>query len=153
MIKKDTEMLLFRYSTYRKYDFIEEHKKVLDINGHVWILKSGRKSNEKKIESIIENGGWLILKQPKADGGKYFLCHFELMIEDRPEDGKYPDYYREFIEEISSAEQWFKITSIREMPISEVNKVVLCKNEAKVIDVIGTTMTSVMFVRSAADIK
>lgn len=152
MIEKNAEMLLFRYSEFKHYDFIKEHKAVLAKNGYVWMLKSGRKSNPDKLSSIIEQGGWLILKQPKNAGGKYYICQFDAVQEYEPADKSYPDYYKEFVSERLTNEQWFRLISINEMPDIEVDKIVLCKNENKVIDIIGTTMTSVMFVKNSSPI-
>ena len=66
IIDKDTEMLLFRFSNYKRYLFIEEHISILHDNGYVWMLKLGRRSNINKIKSISDNGGWLILREPKS---------------------------------------------------------------------------------------
>ncbi len=51
-IKANTYMLLFRFSDYRKYNFIEEHKKILNIHDRVWMLKIGRKAVASKIKRV-----------------------------------------------------------------------------------------------------
>ena len=42
MIENDTLMLLFRFSNYKKYNFIEEHKVFLKEKGYVWMMKMGK---------------------------------------------------------------------------------------------------------------
>ena len=148
MIDKNTEMLLFRFGEFKHYDFIEEHTKIINEHGYVWVLKSGRKSNPAKIKEIINQGGWIILKQPKNAGGKYYIGQFVNVQEEEPTDQCYPNYYEEFFFFFLTNEQWFKITSIAELNSNDIEKIVLCKNGNRVVDIIGTTMTSVMFVKN-----
>ena len=48
MISKETSMLLFRYSNYQKYRFIDEHIKIIQQLGYVWMMKMGKKTMRKK---------------------------------------------------------------------------------------------------------
>lgn len=146
-------MLLFRFSNYNKYSFIDEHLNEINNNKYVWMLKAGRKSNMVKIADIIKQGGYMILKAPKADNGKYYVARFTEVQELMPEDKKYPEYYEEFMDDMYSEEQWFKLTEISELADSDVNKLVLEKNSSSVSDVISTTRTSVMFIKNKEDIK
>ena len=68
-IKQNTEMLLFRFSNFSKHSFLQELTTVLNEKGCVWMLKAGKRSSISKLEEIKENGGWLVLRAPKADGG------------------------------------------------------------------------------------
>ena len=67
IIKKNTEMLLFRFNNYRNHPFIKAHQEVLNEDGYVWMLKIGKRSSVAKIQAIIDCGGWLVLRSPKAD--------------------------------------------------------------------------------------
>ena len=52
IIKNNTPMILFRYNNYKKKDFINEHKNVLNTNDYVWMLKLGKKSSIEKINKV-----------------------------------------------------------------------------------------------------
>ena len=49
IIEKGINILLFRFKDYRRYSFIEEHTQVLNEEGHVWILKSGKIPDVRKL--------------------------------------------------------------------------------------------------------
>lgn len=158
-IKQQTKMLLFRYNNYRKTNFIEEHKKVIDENGYVWMLKIGKKSSMEKLNKILSDGGFLVLRAPKADGSTSYLARFTEISECMPDDAAYPEYYDDFIDgegsfdfDISS-EQWFKLESIKELKEKEADKLILEKTGKKVDAVIGTTRTAVMFISCDDTIK
>ena len=74
-IESNTPMLLFRFSNFGKYKFIDEHINIIRENGYVWMLKMGRKSNIDKLKLIKKAGGWIILREPKADGAKSCLLY------------------------------------------------------------------------------
>lgn len=38
----ENSMLLLRYSSYKKYDFIREHNSIIKNKGSVWMLKVGK---------------------------------------------------------------------------------------------------------------
>ena len=38
IINKDTEMLLFRFSNYKRHSFINEHLSLLNNTGYVWMM-------------------------------------------------------------------------------------------------------------------
>ena len=44
-ILKDTNMLLFRFRSYGKNNFIESHKKILNEKKYVWMLKLGKRTS------------------------------------------------------------------------------------------------------------
>lgn len=65
IIEKGINILLFRFKDYRRYSFIEEHTQVLNEEGHVWILKSGKIPDVRKLERIKMMEGLLFLKPQK----------------------------------------------------------------------------------------
>lgn len=69
-----SKMMLFRYKSFKKYDFIEEHRRVIDDCGYTWILKMGQQVPDKSIKDIIKASGVLLLRAPKAEGGKLYAC-------------------------------------------------------------------------------
>lgn len=151
-IKKDTPMMVFRFSDFRVYDFISLHEEVLNVNGFVWMLKAGRWHNADKIRTLIEFGGWMILKAPKGKGGKYYLTHFTEAETEAPNDKYYPSYYKEFLNENGEDGIWIKIDKITEMRMDDVQKFVVTKSGRNMIEVINSTMTAAMFIHNVEDI-
>ena len=160
LIDVNTEMLLFRFSNYGKNSFINEHRNVLNENGYVWMLKLGKRSSVEKIKAIIKNGGWLVLRSPKADGSISYLAKFSEISEEDPIDPIYPEYYDEILDEDdedfynpNAVYQWFKIERIEELSEDDAESLVVSKTGKKVNEVIGTTRTAVMFIQNSKQIK
>lgn len=154
VVKKGTDILLFRYSKYDHYDFLAEHNRILEKEGFVWVLKLGRKTNEPSIRNILSQGGTLILKSPKSEGGKYTLCLFDLYSTDKPNPALYPKYYSEFIESqyCETSYQWFRITKMLEMNDAQIEALRVKKNDMAVNEIIKATRTSVMFIYNDKDL-
>lgn len=158
-ISKDTNMLLFRFRSYGKNNFIESHKKILNEKKYVWMLKLGKRTSIEKLRDILDEGGWLILRAPKSEGSKSFIARYVAFSENEPEDMIYPEYYQEIIEdeeseyfEGNSIMQWFKINLLTEIDEVTADMLVMAKSEKKVNEVIGTTRTAVMFVKNTQEI-
>lgn len=101
-ILKDTNMLLFRFRSYGKNNFIESHKKILNEKKYVWMLKLGKRTSTEKLRDILDEGGWLILRAPKSEGSKSFIARYVAFSENEPEDMIYPEYYQEIIDDEES---------------------------------------------------
>lgn len=152
MINKETTMLLFRYSNYRKYSFIDEHMKIIHNLKYVWMMKMGKKTSIEKIKSIIKSGGYIVFKAPVADGSHFYIGKFVDFREELPNDEKHmPKYYSEIVEDINfwdAPTQFFKLVDI--VPLNEEYAAALRleKNKKKVLDVINETRTAVMFIEN-----
>ena len=158
-ILKDTNMLLFRFRSYGKNNFIESHKKILNEKKYVWMLKLGKRTSTEKLRDILDEGGWLILRAPKSEGSKSFIARYVAFSENKPEDMIYTEYYQEIIDdeeseyfEGNSIMQWFKINLLTEIDEVTADMLVMAKSEKKVNEVIGTTRTAVMFVKNTQEI-
>ena len=158
-ISKDTNMLLFRFRSYGKNNFIESHKKILYEKKYVWMLKLGKRTSTEKLRDILDEGGWLILRAPKSEGSKSFIARYVAFSENEPEDMIYPEYYQEIIDdeeseyfEGNSIMQWFKINLLTEIDEVTADMLVMAKSEKKVNEVIGATRTAVMFVKNTQEI-
>ena len=152
VINEETKMMLFRYNNYQKTDFIEEHKKILKKNGHVWMLKVGKKASKEKLDKILSDGGWMVLRAPKADGSISYIARFSEYLETQPIKAAFPAYYESFLNGEDSygfdlsSEQWFKIEEIQELKDEDAAGLALEKTGKMVEDVIGTTRTAVMYI-------
>lgn len=143
------QLLVIRFLTFGKYDFVNEHQNLLKEQGAVWVLKTGKNIPDKALEEIAANGGQVIFKAPKATGGKYYYGHFVEYRQGLPEKNMaYPDYYHLLPDGYDRAAldgTWLKIDSLLALEESKVEKLLLSSNGKKVSEVIGQTRTSVMY--------
>lgn len=157
MIEKLTKMLLFRYSNFKKYKFIDEHQRIIEMSKYVWMMKLGKKTSSTKIREIIDCGGYIVFKAPVADGEIFFIGKFSEFCEDMPEDTLHmPEYYSEIADDENfgyAPTQFFKLHSISPLADKHVAKLRLEKNKKRLLDVIGTTRTAVMFIENEEEIN
>ena len=157
MIEKLTKMLLFRYSNFKKYRFIDEHQKIIEASKYVWMMKLGKKTSSIKIREIINCGGYIVFKAPVADGEMFFIGKFSEFSENMPEDKLHmPEYYSEIADDENfgyAPTQFFKLHSLLPLAEEHIDKLRLEKNKKKLIDVIGTTRTAVMFIENEEEIN
>lgn len=145
-VKKNTRFLLFRFGNYWDVDFIAEHKKIIIEQGYVWMLKTGKKVSLDKLNAILEDGGYVILKESKQAGNRYYLGTFTEVTLDNPEDARHcPDYYQNVK---SYSQEWFKITSIGALDEANVETLLLSNSGKALKDVIDRTSSSFMFVEN-----
>ena len=159
-IGRNQKLLLLRYNEYRKYDFMKEHGEILKKNGCVWLLKVGKPLPEKSMDSIMESGGWIVFRGPKARGGKLYIAHCREYFNGLPnEKMKYPQYYEEMIDDEDTwfvddlHGTWLCIDYLAEKT-SEISKhLFLLSNQKSAIDVLNVTRSSVMYVFSDVDVQ
>ena len=147
-----TKMMLFRFSNYKNYDFIEEHRKVMTSKGCVWMLKVGRKTQKNKLEEILQAGGYILLRAPIKNEGKCYIAKFTEISETLPSDkSMYPSYYGELLRDYefdSVNTQLFKIETLEEISADNLQNVYLISNGKNVVEVINQTRTAFMFVEN-----
>lgn len=150
MIASHTLMLLFRFSNYKKYNFIEEHNVLLKEKGYVWMMKMGKKTSINRLSKIKAQGGYIVLKSPVADGNKYYIGKFEDFRDEMPNDKAHmPKYYSEIVDDFMFYDlptQYFKLTNLQPLAENAENILHLEKNGKKVVDVINETRTAVMYI-------
>ena len=117
------------------------------------MLKAGRKIVSDKLTLIVESGGWMVLRSPKNCGAKYYISRIKEFRNEKPDTKIYPAYYEEFIDELYVDEQWFYIDMIKELDEKYVSQLIMNKTDKMVEDVISTTRTAVMFIKSEVDIQ
>ena len=156
-IAAGTEIILFRYSNYGNYSFIQEHRSVIERIGYVWMLKIGKKSSVEKITTIKESGGWMVLRSPKSEGGISYIASFSEFSETFPDELRCPEYYEEIIHGVNDDEainftkptfQWFKLNSILRLDENMSKNFVVSKTGKSVDEVIDTTRTAVMYIKN-----
>ena len=156
MIKKNDQVLVLRYISYEDYDFIKEHQTIIDKTDSVWLFKFGKQVSRVSAEKVINNGGHLLLRQPKKDGGKlYYSKILGFMNGKFTKDMSFPDYYfkAKLGERVGWLEgSWFKINQMKEVPEEFYNHFKMIKNDKLINDVLNETRTSVLLAYSDKDI-
>lgn len=147
MITVNQRMLVLRVNDYKKYHFAAEHKKQINANGNVWMLKVGRQLSEKTVSTIVEDGGFLILKEPKASGGKYYISHICDIHNGNPiSDMIYPSYYEELKEDIPLYGTWLKIDELMEIREDSLCLFELDSKPKKMTEVVSSTRSPILIV-------
>ena len=159
-IKANEKMLLLRYSNYKKFNFIEEHQKTLAAEGTVWMLKIGKKIPETKLKDIYEHGGVLILRSPKASGSKYYAAQIKKCFNGEPDfEMLYPEYYETMLDDddmwtMDSLEgTWFQVTAVKELSEDAAFHFFLISNGKPVEEVLSSTRSSMIYIKSDKDFK
>lgn len=103
---------------------------------------------------MYKNGGDLILRSPKAEGGKYYKAKVKSVYTgELKSQMRCPEYYKTMLDDedlwfLDSLEgTWFEIESIEEMLESDAEKLVLISNGKKAVDVLSTTRSSMVYVK------
>ena len=144
-------IMTIRYTQYRNIDFITEHKKLVDRFGSVWMLKVGRKIPIVSLEEVARESGIIILKAPKVAGGQFYIAPQISYRNGMPlKDFNYPEYYEDMIDsqkeyEITLDGTWLEIGIISPLPADALNSMLMKKSGKKLLDVIGSTRTSIMY--------
>lgn len=144
-------IMTIRYTQYRNIDFITEHKKLVDRFGSVWMLKVGRKIPIVSLEEVARESGIIILKAPKVAGGQFYIAPLISYHNGMPlKDFNYPEYYEDMIDsqkeyEITLDGTWLEIGIISPLPADALNSMLMKKSGKKLLDVIGSTRTSIMY--------
>ena len=158
-IKKETPHLFIRLNNYENYDFIEEHRKSLEKNGHVWILKIGKTMNRDYIDKVIKENGGLIIKSTKSKGNQFYYCKVISADPNSETELKYPSYYDEYlyyegydIEQLKKNAYWFKIVSMIPIEYSTVDKFVVGKFNKKLTGLALETRVVHMYTKNREEI-
>ena len=144
------EIIVIRFLKVNKYDFVAEHSTIINKEKTVWMLKTGKYIPAIVLDEVLRNGGKVILKAPKAIGGKYYLTHFHEYKHGMPEKGmNYPKYYnclpKDYEKPVLDG-TWLRIDQIYELKDEEVHKLRLCSSSKRLEDVVSQTRTTVMYV-------
>lgn len=159
-LKQYTPHLFLRLNNFEEYNFIDEHKKLIESKGYVWLLKIGKTINQEFVKKIIEEGGGIILKSSAKNGNKFYYC--DLLSNDINSENKivYPEYYNEFfeyeaynLEDLKKTGYWFKITNMRDITEDEVYKFRICKSHKPMLDSALYTRVVHMYVENDRDMK
>ena len=153
-LDKDKTMLVLRVNDFQSIHFIEAHQDLINRHGTVWMLKAGRSLASKSLSTIKNEGNYLILKEPKKAGGRYYLCHI-LDVYEGPakKDMVYPSYYQQLDSvNISLRGTWLLIEGI--IPINEdvLDYIVLVKGGKRMTEIVNSTRSPILFVKSLMDL-
>ena len=155
MVKANQPLLVIRFTQYKKIDFIGEHLRLINKDGFVWMLKTGRRIPDSSLKKSVFKNGIVILKAPKKAGGQYYFAIVDNYHNGLPQDDySYPRYYDEMIEEsydYSMDGTWLKIKKIKIMEENMLDHLIMQKSGKNLHDVINSTRTSVLYAISDSD--
>ncbi len=159
IIEAGHRILVLRFNNYKEWNFIEEHRKLLKKHNYVWILKAGKPINISTMKNIIDEGGHLILKEPKNDGGRFYYMHILEFNNGMPQkEYIYPEYYKNMLENeecyiLESLEgTWLKIDVVCEIN-HQVEHLKLISNGKRLDETLLKTRSSLLYVNTAEDIE
>ena len=152
VINKGHRLLLLRCRQYAEHDFVREHNAITTANGSVWLLKAGRAISPTKLKDVMDESQCLVLKQAKADGGKYYWTKLMNVHEGFPQKGmSYPSYYSDMLSSLDGnysklTGTWLQIGLIHRLPKGYENKLLLLKNEKTADEILSRTRSSTLYV-------
>lgn len=152
IIEKNQKCLVIRVSNFKRYNFIDEHKELVERDGFTWMLKCGKRIPEKALSEIQRSGGHLIVKTPKKQDEAYYYAHLCNFSNDEPPSRlSYPKYYEEIVqenEENSLSGTWLKIDSLEVIGSQLIDHFRLVSNSHQLRDVVQATRTPFLYVIS-----
>lgn len=149
----ENSMLLLRYSSYKKYDFIREHNSIIKNKGSVWMLKVEKCIPENKLQKMYEYGGVMYLRSPKIEGEKFYKAIIKAYYSGEPKRNMiFPKYYDEMLNDEdlwlvdSLSGTWFEIVEIKEISKTQAERLKLVSNGKRAVDVLSCTRSSMLYV-------
>ena len=128
IVKANTPILVFRFSSSWTENFIEAHRAVIESQGRVWVYKQGKKPSVDIVNKIIDAGGYIIFKEPKKLGDRYYIGTIDSIEFNKPDDPAsfFPKYYSEELE-IGSLKNgtWFRVCSMEPFNSKYIEKLLL----------------------------
>ena len=153
-IKEGTPVLLLRVNDFGQFKFIDEHEKCLMKQSSVWMLKAGRHLSDKSVR-MIQDSGVIILKEQKKSGNRFALAYAKDIKQGRKQNEmSTPEYYKELLNDGFVLEgTWIEITQIDILQEETIQKIVLAKDQQKVIDVVGKTRAPILYCTVNCDVE
>ena len=150
-IEKGKELVCLRYADFKGIDTIEEHNELIEKQGYAWFGKAGSKPKVDRLDIMLENKPAFIILKSKVG---YFICEFEEYSLDRPNDGDYPEYYKDHVLSDMHISMWFKILKIKKvLDTMKMEKIVVSSSKRTVPDVIRHSMSSSFYTKAIENIE
>ena len=150
------ELLVIRYNDIPGVNFIEEHKRIINKEGFVWLGKMGKIPKKSYVESLIKDKQGYILIKLKNN---YYICVFNAFKMNIDEHDAYPNYYRmEFLDNCYFTNRtinytmFFKVSSIREVSYDILKKIVVTSSGNTLNIVLKKSMASIFKVNVKSEI-
>lgn len=139
-IEKGKEILCLKFANADGLDCIQEHQKIMNELGYVWLGKIGNKPAYKTLyKMVINNSAYILLKESK----KAYICQFKSYSERIPYTSEYPNYYNTEISPNIKYSIWFKLTSIIEVNnIKILDNIVVKSSRSPILETMKKSMAS-----------
>lgn len=141
-MKPGQKILVLRYGNNIISDCIEKHQEVIKEYGYCWFGKIGTSPSTKIINALLAEDEPEIILYKK---GKAHMCRLEEISDKKPDKG-YPDYYQEYLyDQLIFPKVYFKLTSIEEIELKELDKCIVCSSLSHLMDTLNRSMSSFIF--------
>lgn len=145
-IKKDDELLLLKINTPDNIDFYNEHAKIINNNGFVWLCKFGKTN---LLVSKICDSNIIFLKDTKKNNDAVYIIKFDDVVSEDPKKD-YPNYYND-VDIIKSL--WFKVKSIYKYDYNELLNNFLTASSNSSLDGVFRSMCNSFYIKANKNIE
>ncbi len=136
------QFLVLRFGTNIQPNCIEEHQKVIDRVGECWFGKIGVVPSNKAIKAVMAVEKPKLILYTKSHA---YECDFTEVVLERP-FMNYPDYYEvELFSKGIEPKSYYKLTTIKEVELQELNKYVVVSSRNKLTETLYKSMSSYFF--------
>ncbi len=134
--------LVVRFGTNIIANCIEEHQEVIRKNGYCWFGKIGVVPSKKALDDVLSRDNPIVMLYTRNHA---YECSLSEVITEKPEEG-YPDYYEtELFEQGRYPKSYYKLTSIKEIPIGELSKYVVVSSKNELMNTLNKSMSSYFY--------
>ena len=145
----ENSMLLLRYSSYKKYDFIREHNSIIKNKGSVWMLKVGKCIPENKLQKMYEYGGVMYLRSPKIEGEKFYKAIIKAYYSSEPKRNMILlKYYNEMLNDEDLKKDVFYIMARYRCQMDATDLSMLMKMVMKKLFTVGGLTTTIQHLQA-----
>lgn len=142
MIKKGQCFLLLKLGNTPGIDCIMEHRKIIEKYGYCWLGKAGKISSQKNIMWVLKEDNPILLIYINRE---LYICRLTDVSTEVPTEAV-PSYYEEYLyEQCIFPNMYFRITSIDEYDITNLEKYTVVSTGNNVGAILPRCMASSIF--------
>lgn len=141
-MKVGDKFLVVRFGTNIIENCIERHQEVIESKGFCWFGKIGVVPSQKVLKALMdqETPSMLLYTRNHAYECKLLECNT-----DKPSSG-YPHYYEdELFESGMEPKSYYKLASIEEVPISELDNYIVVSSRNRLMTTLNKSMSSYFY--------
>ena len=134
--------LVIRFGTNIIANCIEEHQEVISKKGYCWFGKIGVVPSKKALDDVLSQEKPVIMLYTRNHA---YECVLTEASTEKPKEG-YPAYYEtELYEQGRYPKSYYKLTSITEVPISDLSQYVVVSSRNPLMNTLNKSMSSYFY--------